>query len=111
MADKPLVWVGSSLERLRAFPPEAMRVAGFELRRVQGGLDPHDWKPLRTVAPGICEIRIHTDLEHRVVYVAKFLEAVYVLHAFEKRTGRTPRRELSLITERYAEVLHERLTR
>jgi len=108
MADKPLVWVGTSLERMRAFPADAMRVAGFELRRVQGGLSPHDWKPLHGVALGICEIRIHTEREHRVVYVAKFPEAVYVLHAFEKRTRRTAHTDLSLVRTRYSQVLRDR---
>jgi phage-related protein len=101
MADKPLVWVGSSKEDLKAFPPDARRVAGFQLRRVQQGLEPNEWKPISTVGAGVQEIRIHTGLEHRVFYVAKFAEGVYVLHAFEKRTRKTPRREMELARERF----------
>jgi phage-related protein len=84
MADKPLIWFGSSQVDLRAFPQDARRVAGFQLRRVQQGLEPNDWKPMTTVGAGVQEIRIHTGLEHRVLCVAKFTEGVYVLHAFEK---------------------------
>ena len=90
MREKPISWLGSSLENLRAFPEDARRSAGYQLARVQQGLEPSDWKPMATVGMGVMEIRVHTRLEHRVFYVAKFEEAVYVLHAFEKRTRRTP---------------------
>ena len=86
MADKPLVWLGSSLEDVREFPADARQEAGFQLRRVQKGLSPIDWKLMTTVRPGVIEIRIHTTEEYRVFYVAKFAEAVYVLHAFDKKT-------------------------
>ncbi len=72
MLQKRLCWLGSSLDDLRAFPPDARRLAGFQLRRIQLGLDPNDWKPLSIVGQGVREIRIHTELEHRIVYVAKF---------------------------------------
>ena len=88
MADKAVAWLGNALTDLRAFPADARRDAGFELRRVQQGLDPDDWKPVPSIGPGVREIRIHTGLEHRVFYVARFAEAVYVLHAFESGRGR-----------------------
>src|SRR5476649_2333260 len=90
MLDKPVAWVASAQRDIRSFPAHARRNAGFELRRVQQGLDPDDWKPMPTIGPGVREIRIHTDLEHRVFSVATFAEAVYVRHAFEKRRGRWP---------------------
>ncbi len=96
MADKPLFWLGSSLSDLRGFPPDARRVAGFQLRRVQQGLQPNDWKPVATLGPGVQEIRVHTELEHRVLYVARFTEGVYVIHAFEKRTRKTLKRDLDV---------------
>ena len=65
---------------------------------------PSDWKPLPTVAPGVQEIRIHTGLEHRVFYVARFPEAIYVLHAFEKQTRRTRNADLALAKRRFADV-------
>jgi len=108
MADKPLVWLGSSRSDLRAFPENARRVAGFQLRRVQQGLEPNDWKPMTAVGAGVQEIRIHTGLEHRVFYVAKFTEAVYVLHAFEKRTRKTASRETTLARDRFRALVLRR---
>jgi phage-related protein len=80
------------------------------LRRIQQGLEPNDWKPMPTVGPGVQEIRIHTGLEHRVFYVAKFAEGVYVLHAFEKRTTKTPKRELELGRDRFRDLIMKRRT-
>ena len=108
MADKPVAWVGSSLEDLTAFPDDARREAGYQLRRVQQGLTPDDWKPMTTVGVGVYEIRIHTAVEHRVFYVAKFAEAVYVLHAFEKRTRQTRQADTDLARKRLADVIQAR---
>ena len=108
MADKPLVWLGATREDVKAFSPDARRVAGFQLRRVQQGLEPNDWKPMTTIGTGVQEIRIHTELEHRVFYVAKFAEAVYVLHAFEKRTRKTPIRETTLARDRFRALVARR---
>ncbi len=110
MPDKSLFWLGSSRGDLKTFPPDARRVAGFQLRRVQQGLEPNDWKPMPSLGPGVQEIRIHTGLEHRVFYVAKFTEGVYVLHAFEKRTRKTPRRELELARDRFRALVIKRRT-
>jgi phage-related protein len=106
--DKPIFWVGSSLNDLRGFPEDARRVAGFELRRVQQGLQPTDYKPMATVGPGVEEIRVHTGQEHRVFYVARFEEGVYVLHAFEKRSRKTPAREIDVARARLQGVLAAR---
>jgi phage-related protein len=108
MADKPLRWVGTSLEDLRAFPEAARREAGYQLRRLQQGLLPGDWKPISSVGPGVAEIRVHSGAEHRVFYVAKYEEAIYVLHAFEKRTRQTRQADLELATKRLAEVIRAR---
>lgn len=62
------------------------------------------------VGPGVREIRIHTALEHRVLYVARFVEAIYVLHAFEKRTRRTPKRDLELGRQRFRALVSQRRT-
>ncbi len=105
MVDKPLKWVGSSRDDLRRFPEAARVMAGFQLRRVQGGLDPNDWRPMPSVGPGVREIRIHTGLEHRVLYVAKFAQNVYVLHAFEKRSRMTTRADVELAKHRLAMVV------
>lgn len=109
---KPIVWMGSSRKELRAFPDEARGEAGQRLFLVQQGRDPRDWKPMQSVGPGAAEIRIQTwsggRLEHRIVYVAKFPEAVYVLHAFQKRTRETTPRDLDKARERYRDMLDQR---
>ena len=104
MLDKPLILLGSSRRDLRAFPALARRLAGFELRRVQQGMDPDDWKPMPTVGPGVREIRIHVAGAHRVFYLATLTEAIYVLHAFEKKTRKTTVRDLELGRERFRAI-------
>ena len=94
--------------RPESFPRDARRVAGHELHLVQEGLEPDDWKPMTSVGPGVYELRIHTNLEHRVFYVAKFEEGIYVLHAFEKRTRQTAHRDIELAQKRYQDVLRDR---
>jgi len=100
MADKVLVWLGSSLKDLQDFPALARRLAGFQLRRVQQGLEPDDWKPMKSVGAGVREIRIHVAGAHRVFYVATRPEAVYVLHAFEKKTRKTSEADVKIGRER-----------
>jgi phage-related protein len=101
MPDKPLMWLGSSRRDLGAFPVLARRLTGFQLRRVQQGLEPDDWKPMPTVGPGVREIRIHIDGARRVFYLATRVEAVYVLHAFEKKTQKTAARDLQIGRDRF----------
>jgi phage-related protein len=67
-------------------------------------MTPSDWKPVKTVGPGVNEIRIHTELEHRIFYVVRFPEAIYVLHAFEKRTRQTRQADIDLAKNRLAEL-------
>ena len=104
MMPKPLKFVGSSLDDLRNFPDEARRAAGFELRAVQNGLEPSDWKPMRAIGPGVKEIRIHVLGEWRVVYVAVRNDAVYVLHAFQKKSRKTSRQDIDLARHRYRQI-------
>ena len=101
---KPLNFVGSSLDDLRNFPDEARRAASFELRAVQNGLEPRDWKPMQIIGPGVKEIRIHALGEWRVIYVAKLRDAVYVLHAFQKKTRKTSRDDIDLARRRYGQI-------
>jgi phage-related protein len=108
---KPIVFLGDSIDRLRAFPDGVRRDAGFQLDRVQRGLDPDDWKPMTTIGPSVREIRVRdASGAYRVVYVATFAEAVYVLHAFQKKTQRTSPRDLALAELRLKE-LKRRATR
>lgn len=102
------MWLGSTRRDLRAFPADARRRSGFQLRRVQQGLDPDDWKPMSSVGPGVREVRIQTTRAHRVFYVATFKEAVYVLHAFEKKTRTTPMSAVTLARDRYRDLMKKR---
>jgi phage-related protein len=102
MPDNVLIWLGSSRRDLRAFPALSRRLAGFQLRRVQQGLDPDDWKPMQTVGPGVREVRIHIAGAHRVFYLATRAEAVYVLHAFEKKTQKTTAHDLRIGRDRFS---------
>lgn len=101
---KPLRFVGSSLDDLRNFPLEARRMAGFELYAIQRGQEPSDWKPMKAVGPGVREIRIRVLGEWRVLYVAKFADAVYVLHAFQKKTQKTSRKDIEVAQRRYKQL-------
>jgi len=105
---KPVTWCGDSRVRIREFPDAARGVAGQELDRVQCGEEPADWKPMTSIGAGVREIRVHLEGEFRVVYVAKFADAVYVLHAFQKKTRKTPKQDLDLAAKRLKTVLEER---
>ena len=101
---KNLKFVGSTLEDIRDFPAEARRQVGFELYAIQRGYDPSDWKPMPSVGSGVREIRIHVLGEWRVLYVAKFADAVYVLHAFQKKTQKTRQEDIEIAQKRYRQV-------
>lgn len=105
---KTLVWLGSSRNDLRHFPTNARQRAGYELYLVQSGLQPSDWKSMPSIGAGVREIRVHSELEHRVFYVAKFEEAIYVIHAFEKKSRKTARYDLELAKSRLSELLQRR---
>ena len=102
---KPVIFLGDSLDRIRGFPREARHKAGFQLDRVQRGLDPDDWKPLPSVGPGVREIRVRDRSGgFRVIYLATFPQAVFVLNAFQKKTQKTPWFEIRLAAERLRQL-------
>lgn len=102
---KPVVWCGSALLEVRAFPDEARREGGFQLGKLQKGKEADDWKPISMVGPGTIEIRIQTGSQHRVFVVTKFAECIYVLHAFEKKSQKIPQRNMELAKRRYRELM------
>jgi len=105
---QPIEFRGSSLEDLRAFPLAAKREAGHQLDLVQIGQEPDDWKPMNTVGQGVREIRIRDSPGiFRVVYVAKFSDAVYVLHCFQKKTQKTSKADIDLAKRRYNDLVKE----
>ena len=105
---KPVRWLGNSRAVVRAFPSHARRDAGYQLYRVQDGHEPSDWKPMPRVGAGVRELRLHTDGEYRVVYLATRFEAVYVLHAFTKKRRATARLDVDLARARLTELLRLR---
>ena len=109
MQMKDVRFMGSSLDDIKNFPAGARREAGFELSNIQSGLQPSDWKPMSTVGAGTGEIRIKDEAGiYRVIYVAKFEEAVYVLHAFGKKTRKTSKADITLARARYKVLAEER---
>ena len=109
MADKPIYWVGSSKEVICNFPEEVRRRSGYELRALQRGEHPSDFKSMPIVGQGVEEIRIRTEDAYRIFYVARFEEAVYVLHAFQKKTQKTSKKDINLGQQRYKQMLEYRL--
>lgn len=110
MADeKEIRWIGSAYDDLLAFPDDARREAGFQLGRVQSGIEPADWKPFNEVGAGTKEIRIRdASGAYRVMYVAKFEEAIYVLHCFQKKTQATSKQDKAIAETRYRAVAQMR---
>jgi phage-related protein len=108
MFDKPIFWIGSSLEDLSNFPESARRKAGFQLRVVQGGEVPSDFKPMYIVGSGVEEIRIRAGDAYRIFYIARFEEAIYVLHAFQKKTQQTSKLDIEIGQKRYQQMLQYR---
>jgi len=101
---KPVEFLGSSYKDLLSFPKPARRAAGAELRRVQLGTEPRDFKSMASVGKGVFEIRLHLEGSWRVMYVAKFETAVYVLHAFQKKTQKTAKGDIEVAAKRYKKL-------
>jgi phage-related protein len=108
---KPVVWLGDSLGRLREFPVDARHDLGYRLELVQGGEVPKDWRPMPSVGLGVNELRVRMGGAFRVLYVAKFVEAVYVLHAFQKKSQKTARPDIEIAKQRYRAMIEERRKR
>jgi len=105
---KLLMFVGTTLTDLRDFPEDARREAGYQLDRVQNGLDAKDWKPMPSVGSGVREIRIREESgAYRVFYVTHFGEHIYVLHAFTKKTQKTALSDINIGKARYKAVVSE----
>lgn len=104
---KPVLFIESSQKDLRAMPAEVRNALGIELMTVQYGGEPNDFKPMPTVGAGVYEVR-YRDARNgafRVVYVAKFSDAIYVLHAFQKKTQKTPKADIDLAASRYRKLI------
>lgn len=105
---KKIAFIGTSLKDLKEFPESARSDAGYALRETQKGNDPSDWKPMSTIGTGVKEIRVKD--EHgifRVVYIVKYMDRVNVLHAFQKKTQKTTKKDIELAKQRLKLVLEE----
>jgi len=103
---KLLRFLGDSLKCLRGFPDDAKQDAGFQLDKVQNGEQPDDFKPMSSVGKGVEEIRVRDDSgSYRVIYIARLPDAVYVLHAFQKKTQATAKRDIELAKKRFTELM------
>jgi len=108
---KPVTWLGDSLSSIRGFPALARNRVGRQIARVQDGLEPEDWKPMPSIGLGVNEIRVRAEGAYRVIYVAKFAEGIYVVHAFEKKTQRTAQPDIELARKRFRALVNERKRR
>lgn len=104
---KALKFIGSSQEDLVNFPRDARRECGRELDRVQRGLMPTDFKPMLNVGKGVYEIRVHVLGEWRVMYVARYGDVIYVLHAFQKKSPKTAKTDIDCASRRYKQMENE----
>lgn len=103
---KEVVFIGDSLEQIRTFPEPVRQDLGYQLDSVQRGFEPIDWKPMKSIGQGVKEIRVK-DMTgaYRVIYIAKLKDAIYVLHAFQKKTEKTRNSDRNLAAERLKELL------
>jgi phage-related protein len=107
--EKEIRWIGSSYDDILDFPVGPRRAAGFQLGRVQAGLEPEDWKPFDDVGAGTREIRVRDASGiFRVMFVAKFEEAIFVLHCFQKKTEATAKKDKDIAQARYRAIAQER---
>jgi phage-related protein len=103
---KPVTFLGDSLKALRAFPDEAKQDAGFQIDLVQRGQQPSDFKPMPSIGKGVEEIRVWDDSgTFRVIYTARLADAVYVLHAFQKKTQATSKLDIAVAKTRFTELM------
>jgi phage-related protein len=92
-----IFFLADTLDQIRSFPLNARKDIGTELRRVQRGVEPMDWKPMKSVGAGVREIRVRDAAgAFRVLYVLSKADGIYVLNAFQKKTQKTPKHELAL---------------
>ena len=104
---KGIQFLGRSLEVLRGFPAVAKREAGYQLDRIQYGVDPTDWKPMSSIGSGVREIRIKHEGQYWVIYVTKFADAVYVLHAFQKKAQKTRKQDIDVAKQALKQLQNE----
>jgi phage-related protein len=107
---KVIRFLGDSRKLLREFPKDARQEAGYQLERIQSGLSAQDFKPMHAIGAGVEEIRISEGSGvYRVVYTARLAEAVYVIHAFQKKTRATSQRDIEIARQRFRQLIRGRI--
>jgi len=105
---KPVRFLGSSLKDLRDFPSDARQDAGRQLDRLQRGKQPDDFKPMPAIGKGVEEIRVWDDAgTFRVIYTARLADAIFVLHAFQKKTQATSKRDIDTAKARFTQLMRD----
>jgi phage-related protein len=103
---KPITFLGDSLDRIRDFPTDVRQDVGYQLDKLQRGRQPDDFKPMPTVGQGVEELRIADETgAYRVIYYARLANAVHVLHAFQKKSKTTAKRDIDLAVQRYRNLM------
>ena len=106
---KVVRFLGDSRKVMREFPKDARQEAGYQLERIQAGLPAEDFKPMHPIGAGVEEIRISEGSgTYRVVYTARLAEAVYVMHAFQKKTRTTSQHDIEIARERFRQLMRGR---
>ena len=105
---KQIIWIGDSYKAVLRFSAAVKRAVGYQLHLLQQGSDPDDWKPMQSIGPGVREIRIKIEGQYRIIYLAKLEKGVYVLHAFNKKTQKTSKKDIDIATTRYRELMNRK---
>lgn len=106
---KPITFLGNSKNDLLGFPARAKREAGYQLHRIQDGLEPLDWKPMNSIGLGVREVRINCEGAYRVIYVAKHEDCVYVLHSFRKKSQKTRKSDIDIAKKALSELTNTKI--
>ncbi len=106
---KAIIFLEDSLKQIKSFPDAVIDIIGHELNEIQEGRTPGNWKPINTVGLGVREMRISLDGNaYRTLYIAKFDESIYVLHAFQKKSRKTPVKEIEIARRRLQKLTRDR---
>jgi phage-related protein len=102
---KAIEFWGDSLDVVRGFPESVRSTVGYQLDRLQRGMQPDDFRPMKTIGPGVEELRVRVEGNaYRVIYIARMADAVHVLHAFQKKSQKTSRADLDVAARRLQQV-------
>lgn len=103
---KEIEFLGDSLKAISEFPKNARQAAGRQLARVQKGNQPDDFKPMPEIGKGVEEIRVREESGiYRVIYTARLADAIYVLHAFQKKTMQTSKQDIEIAAKRFKQLI------